>query len=278
MAPRTLSLPEGLGDRVMERLPRPVAAIVRRLRREDVFLLSAGLAFYALVSVVPFAILVLWIVSVVAGDDQVRQVAEQFGRLLPEDLDAGQALQRVADLGARLGVGALVVLLWPATAYGSGLSRAFERLCPGADRPAKGLRGRALALALVGVMPALVLGGLVASYAGTRLLDDGLVQTILGGLLALTFGFVASGAATALIYKLFSPKPVGGRGLLAGAAIAGASISVLSAAYTFFLQFGADFQNRYATSGLAAIVLLEVWLFLANALVLVGYQVALETR
>ena len=85
-------------------------------------------------------------------------------------------------------------------------------------------------------------------------------------------------AAAAVIYKLFSPKPVASRGLLAGAAVAGASISVLSAGYTFFLQFGADFQNRYATNGLAAIVLLEVWLFLANALVLVGYQVALETQ
>ena len=278
MALRTLALPDDVAKRVVEWLPRPVAAIVRRLQREDVFLLSAGLAFYALVSVVPFAILVLWVIGAIAGDDQVRNVAEQVGKLLPESLDAGTALQRVADLGARLGLGALAVLVWPATAYGSGLSRAFERLCPGADRPAKGLRGRALALALVGVMPALVLGGLVASYAGTRLTGKGLVGTVLGGLLALVFGFVASGAASALIYKLFSPRPVGGRGLLVGAAVAGASISVLSAAYALFLQFGADFENRYATSGIAAIVLLELWLFLANALVLVGYQAALESQ
>ena len=60
--------------------------------------------------------------------------------------------------------------------------------------------------------------------------------------------------------------------------VAGAAISVLSAGYALFLQFGADFQNRYGTSGLAAIVLLEVWLFLANALLLVGYQVALEAQ
>jgi len=44
-----------------------MAAVVRRLRSEDVFLLAAGLSFYALVSVVPFAVLVLWLVSLITG-------------------------------------------------------------------------------------------------------------------------------------------------------------------------------------------------------------------
>src|SRR5947208_494342 len=97
---------EQLGDRIVEHLPRPVAAIVRRLRREDIFLLSAGLAFYALVSVVPFSMLVLWIVSHIAGDGRVHQVADFLTRLLPPKLPVGDALTRVADLGASLGIGA----------------------------------------------------------------------------------------------------------------------------------------------------------------------------
>jgi uncharacterized BrkB/YihY/UPF0761 family membrane protein len=39
----------------------------------------------------------------------------------------------------------------------------------------------------------------------------------------------------------------------------------------------ANFQDHYATSGLAGIVLLALWLFLSNALVLIGYRVALES-
>lgn len=262
---------------IVDRLPRPASAVVRRLRQEDVFLLAAGLAFYALVSVAPFAVLVMWLVSLVTGDDQVRDVADQLARMLPPDLRVADAFQRVADLGASLGVGALIALLWPATAYGAGLSRAFERLCPGSDMPAKGLRGRALALALVGAMPALALAGLVASYAGTALFRSGFPLVIVGWVLALLFGFVASSAAAAAIYRLFAPRPVGRSGLVKGAATAGASIAVLSAAYAVFLDLGADFEHRYATSGLAAIVLLAVWLFLANALILVGYQVAQES-
>ena len=267
---------EQLGDRIVEHLPRPVAAIVGRLRREDIFLLSAGLAFYALVSVVPFSMLVLWIVSHIAGDGSVHQVADFLTRLLPPKLPVGDALARVADIGASLGIGALLALLWPATAYGAGLSRAFDRLCPGSDQPAKGLKGRALAVALVGVMPALVLVGLIATFAGTSLVGHGFVAVVLGWLLALAVGFLTSGAAAVAIYKLFSPRPVGGRGLVQGGAVAGAAISVLSAGYAVFLHFGTDFEHRYATSGLAAVVLLAVWLFLANALILVGYQVALE--
>jgi membrane protein len=267
-----------IGERVTRHLPHPVRTIVERLRKEDIFLLSAGLAFYALVSVAPFAILVLWAISLGAGDDGVQAIAGQLGRLLPTTFKGEEALTRVAELGGGLGFGALLALLWPASAYGSGLSRAFERLCPGGDMPAKGLRGRALALALVGVMPALVLVGLVASYVASSLWGRGAVQSVLGLVLMLTIGFIISGGAVAAIFKLFSPRPVSGRGLLHGGALAGASISLLSAAYVLFLHVGADFERRYVTSGLAAIVLLAVWLFLANALILVGYQLAIEVE
>lgn len=278
MATLTHLVPDRAADKAFEHLPRPAVSVLRRLRHDDMFMLSAGLAFYALVSVVPFTMLVLWAVSVVAGDDQVQQVADVLAKLLPPNLNAGQVLEQVAGVGTKLGVGALLALLWPASAYGSGLSRAFERLCPTADRPAKGIRGRLLSLALVAVMPALVLGGLVAAYAGTGLLGRGATATVVGWVMVLLFGFVTSTLATALIYKLFSPRPVGLRGVFAGAATAGACIAALSAGYVLFLHFGTDFENRYATSGMAAVVLLALWLFLANALILVGYQVAVEAN
>ncbi len=263
-------------QRLIRRLPRPVASVLSRLGREDLFLLSAALAFYALVSVVPFAILVLWLLSALAGDDQVQFVADQLARVLPPDLRVNDALQRIADIGTGIGVSALVTLVWPATAYGSGLSRAFGRLCPVDEQPAKGLRGRALALSLVVVIPVLILAGLVASYAGSTLVGRGMGAIVLGAVVALLFGFLASTATAAVIYRLFSPQRLRRRALLTGAATAGASIAALSAAYTLFLRVGTNFEQRYAFSGLAAIVLLAFWLFLSNALVLVGYQVARE--
>ena len=63
-----------------------------------------------------------------------------------------------------------------------------------------------------------------------------------------------------------------------GAVAAAAAISVASLGYVMFLNSGVDFQRRYATSGLAAVVLLAFWLFMTNALILVGFQIAQEVR
>ena len=240
-------------------------------------MLAAGLAFYALVSVAPFAVLVLWVLSLVTSDAQLQETADRLARLAPPRLQVDDAFRRVAELGTGLGAGAFVALLWPATAYGAGIERAFERLCPTADHEAPGLRGRALALALLGVVPALALSGLVASYLGTTLLGQGLVARLVGWVLALVFGFAGSWVTVGAIYLIFTPQPLQRSGVVRGAAVAAGAISVLSLAYVVFLNLGADFEQRYVSSGLAAVVLLAVWLFLANALILVGYEVARES-
>ncbi len=259
---------------MVERLPQPVDDLVSRLKGEDLFMLAAGLAFYALVSVAPFAILVLWVLSLVTGDTRVQEVGDRLARLAPHRLNVDEAFRRVADLGAGLGVGALAALLWPATAYGAGIMRAFERLSPSPERTAKGMRGRARILALLGVMPALALSGLVASYLGTTILEEGIVARMAGWAIALVFGFAATWVTVVAIYLIFGRRGSGWRALGRGATVAAGTISVLSLVYVVFLNVGTDFERRYATSGLAAIVLLAVWLFLANALMLVGYQIA----
>lgn len=265
-----------LADRIQERLPGPVAGIVRRLRSEDVFLLAAGLGFYALVSVVPFSMLVLWLVSLVTGKARVHEVAERFAHLLPAQLGIERALQRIANLGLGLGLGALAALVWPATAYGAGLRRSLARMCH-SDEEARGLRGRALAVGFLGLVVAgLLVTALVASYVGTNLLGHGVVARVAGWVIALVFGFVGSGLAVTAIYRLFAPTSPSWRSTLRGSATAAAAISVLSLGYAVFLNLGVDFQRRYATSGLSAIVLLALWLFLANALILVGFQVVQE--
>ena len=267
-----------LADAVEERLPGPMAAVVRRLRSEDVFLLSAGLSFYALVSVVPFAVLVLWLVSLITGKARVREVADELARHLPAKLGVENALERVADLGVGLGLGALAALLWPATAYGAGLRRCFARLADDKEEEVKGLHGRALALGLIGVVPALALAGLVAAYFGTALVGDRGVAQVAGWVLGLAFGFAASTAAVGFIYRLFAPISLGWQSIARGATAAAAAISVVSLGYVIFLNSGVDFERRYATSGLAAVVLLAFWLFMTNALILVGFQIAQEVR
>jgi hypothetical protein len=54
--------------------------------------------------------------------------------------------------------------------------------------------------------------------------------------------------------------------------MAAASISVLSAAYAAYLRLGVNFERRYASDALAAVVLLGLWLFAANTALLLSFR------
>jgi membrane protein len=254
---------------VRKGLPRPARALADRLLGHDILLLSAGVAFYGVVSVAPLMILSLWAIGLIVGESGVERFADQLERLAPRGIGVSNLFDQVARTGSSAGVIALLAALWPASAYGSGLARAFERLSAGETR-FEGARGRGLALALL--LPLFVLGGLVGSYAGTAILGDGTVSRVAGLAMALGTGFVGIIVVTLLIYRLFPPDPLHWRVTVRVAALVSAAISFASLLFTLYVSFGADFEKRYASSGVALVVLLGLWLFVANAVLLAGYR------
>jgi membrane protein len=243
-------------------------------RADDVFLYSAALAFYGLISVAPLVVVALWITSLVVGPTQVHHVADDLARLAPPSLGADQALEHAANLGTTLGLAAVAAALWPATAYGSALVKVLDRVT--GDHGSTGVRGRGVALLLVAVIPVMMLGSLVASYAGTTVLGGGGAKVMVGLALAVAAGFVVAVATVAMIYRRFPRTPPDRRPTVAGALTAAGCISVLSAAYVTYLRFGANFEDRYASAALASVVLLGLWLFAVNVALLVGYRVAAQ--
>ncbi len=253
--------------------------LIARVRRgvdtahaDDVFLYSAALAFYGLISVVPLVVVALWITTLLVGQAQVHHVADELARLAPPALGVDRALERVADLGTTLGLAAVVAALWPATAYGSALMRVLDRV--GGERAAGGLRGRGMALLLVAAVPVLVLGSLVASYAGAAALGDAPIEIAVGLVFALVTGFGATVAVVAVVYRVFPRSPPEWAATFRGALVTSGWISVLSAGYVAYLRLGANFEQRYASATISAVVLLGLWLFAANTALIVGYRAA----
>jgi membrane protein len=263
-------------DRVVGRLPRPIQKAIDRARGKDILLYSAALAFYALVSVAPLVILTMWVTSAIVGDQRIQELAKQLEAQAPKSIGVGHALDQVAKLGTSLGLPALITGLWPASAYGSGLARAFDRLSPKNREAFEGLWGRAIAL--LALLPMFVIGGLVGSYIGTLLLDDQGAGRVIGLILALITGFIGVAGGTGLIYWIYPPERLSFKQIRRGTIFAGTCISVMSVIFTAYLTLGADFQKHYASSGLAGIVLLALWLFAANAFLLMGYQEASATK
>jgi uncharacterized BrkB/YihY/UPF0761 family membrane protein len=117
-----------------------------------------------------------------------------------------------------------------------------------------------------------MLGSLVASYAGATALGDSGPEIALGLVLALVTGFAATVATVAVIYKVFPRNAPAWPATVRGALVAAGIISVLSAGYVAYLRLGANFERRYASTALAAVVLLGLWLFAANIALVVGFR------
>ena len=151
------------------------------------------------------------------------------------------------------------------------LVRAFDRISGRPERSFKGVRGRLRALVFVVLLPSFLLGALGTSYLVASLFGEGTVQTLAAWAAALGAGFGAAFVAIAVIYLAFGPGRMPARALTLGAGVAAAATSAMSLGFAVYLGHGADFEERVAGSGLASVVLLALWLYLANVILLLGY-------
>jgi membrane protein len=261
-------------ERAQDRLPPTLASLVDAVRQHQVLLYAGGLAFYALVSVAPFLVIGFWMAATVVGEDSLRELGDRADELAPGGADVSGFIDNLSGVGTGIGLGALVAALWPATAYGSGLVRAFDEISHREKQSMQGVRGRVKALLFLVLLPAFVLGALGAAYFATTVVGDGFLQMVLGWALGLVGGTLAGLVVLSVIYRLFGPDPLSLRALAQGAGAAAAAIAVMSLGYAVYLGQGADFEERVAGSGMASVVLLALWLYLANAILLGGFCLA----
>ena len=253
-------------------LPDRLSRLVRRFADRELLLSASSLAFYGLVSALPLLIIAFAFAEAVAGEDTLRGFADQVAEQGPEG--SGQFLDQLIDGGSTLGLVTLLFTIWPSTAYGGGLRRALSRHAEGSESVA-GLRGRVLGLGMVLVLPVIVLGGIPMMFLLSTLAGDGAVETALGWTLALVAGTLVATVLTTALYHAFSPATLGLRESLTGAALTAAVTAVFSLGFVVYLKLG-DTEDRFGGGVIAVVVLLGVWLFVANILLLAGYETILE--
>ena len=256
----------------LDRLPPTPTRVVRRLLDREVLLAGSSLAFYGLVSALPLALISLTVAEGVVGRDTVQRISQQASATQAGGI--GQILSDLTNASVSPGWGVFLLALWPATAYGAGLRRAFIEA--NGDREAlPGLKGRLIGLLLVLLLPVVLMAGFPLTFVLSRLGGEGLGGTLVGVALALVGGALVGTIVNTVLYHAFTNEGLGWRSTVATAAGVASVTSLMSLGFVLYLRLG-ELGQRYGSAVLGAVLVLAVWLLAVNVLLLAGYHAIIE--
>lgn len=259
--------------------------VKQQIRDDQVPLLAAGVAFYALLALAPALIAVVTVYGLVADPGQIEQQLEPVVEALPADAAEilTEQLRSIADApAAGLSIGLLVSLLATLWAASSGMQGLIKAVNIAYDEPeTRGfvkLRGLALVLTLFAITFTVIAIGLIA------VLPAALGALGLGGVgeAALRWGrwpllalIVIAGLAA--VYR-YAPDRDNPRWIWVswGAVVATVLWLVGSALFSFYVSNFGNYNETYGS--LAGVVILLLWLFLTSFVVLLGAEINAESE
>lgn len=259
--------------------------VVTQLKEDHVSLLSAGVAFKALLALFPAIIAAISIWGLVSDPATIQRQITSFTSALPEAASSviEQQMTDVASSGSGALSGALIVsillALWSASAGVAGLMEGCNAAYNEVDERSFFVkRGLALLFTLGAIIFLVVTIGLIA------ILPAALGQLGLGSAAELAIriaqwpvlALLVMGAL-AVIYRYgpdrSSPQL---RWASGGAILATVVWLVASAGFTIYVEVAGDFAATYGA--LAGVVVLMLWLYLTAFSILLGAEFNSETE
>lgn len=252
-------------------------------KRDNAVLLSAGVAFFAMLALVPAMIAAVSLYGLVADpvdiEHQVRNLTEalpgEARALITQQLrDVVRSSHSGLSFAAIAGVG---VALWSAS---SGMKHLVDAINIAYDQPPRASmvrsRGLAMAFAVGAITFALVALGLVA------VLPPALAHVGLGDVTRIAMNtlrwpllFVAMVGALAVLYR-FAPNRSDSqwRWVSWGAVVAATGWTVSSIVFSVYTANFGRYNETYGSLG--AVILLMLWLFLTALFVVLGAELNAE--
>ena len=274
-------------DRPSEIPPRGWFAVLKRVKAEvkedNVTLLAAGVAFYAMLAIFPAIIAVVTVYGMVADPAQVQSQVGEFAKSLPSGADqllTGQ-LKTVTQAGRQsLSIGlavSLLAVLWTASGGIQGLVKGLNLVYD--EKETRGflkLRGLSLLLTLGAILMAVVAIALVAVFPAV--VDD-LKLGQAGQLAASIARWVVLAllvlSAVAVLYR-YAPDRANPRWRWVswGAVVALVLWLLGSIGFSWYVDNFGKYNQTYGA--LAAVIILLLWLFLSAFVVLLGAEIDAE--
>jgi membrane protein len=258
-----------------------LTTIRARLRGRDTALIAAGLTFYAGIAVVPGLVLALALTSWLTSPDAVRGLTDRLADVLPAELGAPDALDRLARAGTDLSPLEAVLTLLPVSLYGEGIRRALLRFTPASDR-FTAWRGRLLSLPLLLVAPLLLYPLLLVGRLLADLADTPGAGAAIGGFAAGYYSVLAALTVPLIwVFRVIAAGRLRWSAVVVGALFTAASLSGFLQGFVLFLSLpldlGAPFGGLTVVGGVAAV---GFWLFLLHFVLIAGwlFTEALDAR
>lgn len=254
-----------------------VRDVAHACRGHDLALYAGGVTFYATIGVVPLLLIALYLAGLIVGPGNVLDLSTRLAGDLPANLGAQQAARALGAAGDHLGPGAALAAFVPASLYGEGLVRAFDRLSVHGERGRRTLRGRLGSLGIVALSPVLLLIGLATTNTLSTTLGTGLWSQALGIYLAFLVGWLSISLLLAFAYRALAPERPGRRALAWGALGTGSMLSGTSLGFLLFLHLNLPLARAYGGAvPVAAAAAALLWLYLLHAMLLIGYVTTLR--
>ena len=236
-------------------------AVFREIRAENITFMAGSIAYHAFLSLLPFLLLVLFVVSRI-GNEQLATtlVGAMAGYLSPETVNVLVQAAMNATEDGRLSLIGVVVLVWGALRIFRGLDTAFSDIYESesentfVDQVRDGVvvfGAIGLALFLVSLADALVT---FPSFGAA----DTVVRPLVS-VLTLSLAFLP-------MYYVFPDEEVTVREVIPGAVVAATGWVLLSLGFQFYV--GATSTASYGIVG--AVILLITWLYFGGLVLLVG--------
>lgn len=256
--------------------------IRERISRLNLSMVAAGVAFYAMLAIFPALIAVVAVYALVSDPNQVGQQLLPVVRTLPPDIGkllTDQLHEAVATNHGGLTAGLVASLLgtvWAASGGVNALTRGLTIIldAPSARSP---LRRRAVSVLLT-------LGALVAAAVALALITVfpvvlghvglGRAARIGAEVLRWLLLLVLVGVALAVVYRIAAGPGSRWRMVTWGVGVAVVVWILGSVGFTVYVSNFSHYNKTYGS--LAAVVVLQLWLYLSSFAILLGAVVDAE--
>ena len=264
-------------------LIRLVVRTLEEMSADDATHMAAGVAYYALFSLFPLLLVLIVVLSMFIGSEDLAVRLTDFAAdYLPgaEDLVASN-IKTVQRLRGALGVFGFLGLVWSASAVFGAVTRAVNRAWDvHKDRPLYISKPRQLAMALaVGVLFALSLGSATFARATERIsqfdvpgldfLLNAFGRSILQG-----SSFVLVLCIFLLIYKLVPNTKTYWRFIWPGAVVAAVLFELTKNLFIIYLNRLTNIEDVYGS--VAPVLALLLWTYVSSLILILGAELSSE--